>query len=39
MENFQIDLLWATALLSAAMSLAVFGILRAVERYVNRWFA
>lgn len=38
MSNFQIDLLWAAALLCAVLSLCVFGLLRLFERFVTRWF-
>ena len=38
MSNFQIDLLWAAALLCAVLSLSAFGVLRLFERFVTRWF-
>jgi NitT/TauT family transport system permease protein len=38
MSNFQIDLLWAAALLCAALSLAAFGVLRVIEHLVTRRF-
>jgi len=37
MVNFQPELLWATMLLSAALSLAGFGIFAVAERHLAGW--
>jgi len=38
MQNFQIELLWAAALLAAALSMVTFGVFTGVARWTSsRW--